>query len=677
MPADSPRRASLFANLKTGTKIFSGFAIVLVLLIGLAGMSLLNSREAQDTLSQYANQSALQTDVASGERALLRAGIAANHFLAYAEEDSRAAFQTAIDQADEQFQAARVRSTLEESQQAIDEILALGTDYADQFSRVSMLIDERSDLITRIVNNLGAELRQTATDVQNAEAEESLETYVPAAKLNSEFLLIRTVAARYLAELSPADRDEVIEELPHIADDVAAMQQLPFNEAQQSRLDRFADGLPVYAAGFEEIAGINAELDLLQDQLSETSAEMFQLSAATLDGASTLQQEVAASAEAGAVDAEQASLIFAAIALAAGAGIAWLITRAITGPIGSMTATMKRLAGGDASAEVPAIGRRDEIGSMADAVQVFKENLIRARELEQEAAELKMRAEKEQKRAMNEMADSFEDSVGELVQMIASAVQELEAAAQTMTSSAEETSSQATTVSAAALQASSNVQTVASATEEMAASIREISQQVASSARSADNAVSGAEEAGVTVKSLAEAANRIGQVVQLIQDIAAQTNLLALNATIEAARAGEAGKGFAVVASEVKNLANQTAKATENISEQINGMQGVTQDTVKVIERINQMITESREISNSIAAAVEEQDSATGEITRNIQEAANGTGEVSSAITEVSQAAGEGGAAANQVLASARELGETAGRLQKGVAEFVGRVRAA
>ncbi len=375
-------------------------------------------------------------------------------------------------------------------------------------------------------------------------------------------------------------------------------------------------------------------------------------------------------------------------------------------PIKLMTSAMQSLAGGDKSVVIPAVGRTDEIGAMAGAVQFFKESMIENERLqaeqraaeqraleEQRAAEAKAQEEERQreaeKRAMEErtaeenrksmieLADSFESSVGGIIKTVSDSATQLHSSAQTMSTTAEETSHQATAVAAASEEAATSVQTVASSAEELSASIREISQQVSRSSQKAGDAVKQARETDERVQGLVTAAQKINDVVELINNIASQTNLLALNATIEAARAGEAGKGFAVVASEVKALANQTAKATDEISQQVSAIQTETNDAVAAIQAISETIGEINEITNSVAAAVEQQSAATGEISQSVQQAASGTTEVSSNISGVTVAAGESGRAAEQVLAAANELGEQSTALGSAVSTFLQRVRAA
>ena len=358
-------------------------------------------------------------------------------------------------------------------------------------------------------------------------------------------------------------------------------------------------------------------------------------------------------------------------------GAAYTITRGVTRPLAKLGDTMSALAEGNLDVGIPYAEQRDEIGTMARTVQVFKERGQEVRRL-QDAAELqKAQAAAEQKAAMNALADSFEASIKAVVGSVAGAAVRMRDSAASMSSVSEKATRQSEAVGVAAEQATANVQTVSAATEELSASVAEIGRQVEQSSRIAGDAVAQAHANRVIVEGLAQAATRIGDVVGLITDIASQTNLLALNATIEAARAGDAGKGFAVVANEVKNLATQTARATSDISEQINGVQGATQQAVEAIESISATIGQISEIASTIAAAVEEQGAATHEIARNVEQAATGTREVSANIVDVSRATGETGRAASDVLDAATDLTAQSEKLTAEVDGFIARVRAA
>ena len=365
-----------------------------------------------------------------------------------------------------------------------------------------------------------------------------------------------------------------------------------------------------------------------------------------------------------------------ALVLAAGIGLVAMVRRRVCAPIVSLTTRMSHLAAGDMAGEIPGATRTDEIGAMAAAVQVFKDNMIKADRL---AAEKQAENDGKMRRVqmLDELTRAFETKVGELVGGLSSASAAMERTAQSMTSTASATNSQAAVVAAASEQTSTNVQTVASATEELSSSIAEIGRQVAQSTAIATRAVENARRTGDTARSLAEGAQKIGDVVTLIQSIAEQTNLLALNATIEAARAGDAGRGFAVVASEVKSLAGQTAKATTEISEQIAAIQTASDETVSAIRSVADVIAEIDQIGTAIAAAIEEQGSATKEISRSVQEAARGTQEVNSNITGVQRATDDTGTAANQVMGAAEQLSAQSRDLAGQVNRFLAEVRAA
>ena len=373
----------------------------------------------------------------------------------------------------------------------------------------------------------------------------------------------------------------------------------------------------------------------------------------------------------------QRSLIAAGLILLFALGVSILVARSITGPLRHMTAAMNDLAGGNLAVEVPGIGRGDEVGEMAKAVEIFKGNAVARQALEAERREAETRAASARKADMSKMANDFEAAVGQIVEAVSSASGQLEVSAGTLTTTAERAQQLTATVAAASEEASTNVQSVASATEEMASSVNEISRQVQASARMANDAVDQARTTNDRVSELSKAATRIGDVVELINTIAGQTNLLALNATIEAARAGEAGRGFAVVASEVKALAEQTAKATGEIGQQISGIQAATQESVNAIHAISGTIEKLSEISSTIAAAVEEQGAATQEISRNVQQAAQGTEQVSANITDVQRGASETGSASAQVLAAAQSLSGDSNRLKLEVGKFLNSVRAA
>jgi methyl-accepting chemotaxis protein len=404
------------------------------------------------------------------------------------------------------------------------------------------------------------------------------------------------------------------------------------------------------------------------EELEDSMGKLSDLIAASAASANESAHGTASLAEKGLIVA----LVIGIVVLT---GLIFVMVRGICAPLDAMTGAMGALAAGNATVEIPALGRQDEIGNMATAMQVFKENAVRTAQM---AAD--QRAEQDAKsrhaQKLEQRTADFDRSVSAALKTVVAATNEMQASATALSATAEQTSKQATVVSAASEEATSSVQTVAAATEQLSGSIAEISRQVGQSAEIANKAAAEAERTNGQVRSLADAAEKIGEVVKLISDIASQTNLLALNATIEAARAGEAGKGFAVVASEVKNLATQTGKATEDISAQIASIQSATTSSVEAIQGITGIINEINHVASSIASAVEEQGAATREIARNIQQAATGTQEVSSNITGVTQAAGDTGHAAGQMLAATGELAKQSETLRREVDSFLHDIKA-
>ena len=409
---------------------------------------------------------------------------------------------------------------------------------------------------------------------------------------------------------------------------------------------------------------INVEIEATASKITEFAKQRSQ------------EAQEAAVAEAASVERESliAGIAVALLLIATCVFSVFTIAR----PMRALSASMEELAQGNFAVVLPGLGRKDEVGDVAGAVEKFK---VVAERKARDEAEAKIKqdqvAASQRKADMIKLANNFEGAVGEIVDAVSSASTELEASASTLTATAVRSQELTTMVAAASEEASTNVQSVASATEELTSSVHEISRQVQESARMAGEAVDQARKTNDRVGELSKAAARIGDVVELINTIAGQTNLLALNATIEAARAGEAGRGFAVVASEVKALAEQTAKATGEIGQQIAGIQAATQESVGAIRAISGTIEKLSEISSTIAAAVEEQGAATQEISRNVQQAAQGTQQVSASITDVQRGASETGSASSQVLSAAQSLSGDSNRLKLEVGKFLDSVRAA
>ncbi|GJE39008.1 methyl-accepting chemotaxis protein [Methylobacterium persicinum] len=458
------------------------------------------------------------------------------------------------------------------------------------------------------------------------------------------------------------------------------------NPGQQARLDTLAKAVSTWSTDIagKEMAEVKAgHLDVAQGMAGNGSGK------AVMDAARAVAEEMAkverdllavrAADQQKSFDAAYFSSVAGSIASIVMAILLTLgVFAIIVRPLGRLVSVLQRMAQGDVNATIAEAKRGDEIGAVGKAVEGIKA-MVAQKAAEQ--AELKRIADEaaalERKRTMLELADGFESAVGGIVGMVSASATELQATAQQLSSAAGEAASQSTTVAAAAEEASSNVSTVAAAAEELGTSVQEIGRQVQGSAELARVAVGEADQTAALVQALRQTSARIGDMVGLISNIASQTNLLALNATIEAARAGEAGRGFAVVAAEVKELANQTAKATDEIAGQISEIQGVTDQAVSAIGGITGRIREINAVATSIAAAVEQQGAATQEIVRNVAQASTGTNEVTSNIVGVARASEDTGAAATQVLSASGELSRQSEHLTAEVSRFLGNVRAA
>ncbi len=673
----TPGAAGFTSRFRIGTRIYAGFAVVLLLFAFSAIQSHVGIGDAAEQFDLFTRVS----DRAIGGADVLArlGGIRTRVLLHNFAGDKKALDGVAeesaklVKDAQEAADSARIPAMKADLQTLVD-LMKSWFALMDKANELRAKSDKaRADISAvgpKMIADVAA-LNKAAIDGKDFDAT------VLASSAMQSLLTGRLSAARYSLLGDKAEIDRAKQAFTDMQKQLDAMAG-SLTDAKLKALAADAKGLSEqYLIMFDGSTATDIEHDkLIRETIPQLGDKITDLARKVSDQRMVLRDDARKSASSSLSATGTWSTVIFVVALVLGLLFAWMTARSIARPAAAMTAVMGALADHDLTVEVTGRERHDEIGAMAKAVQVFKDNMIKTDEMAA-AQKAEQAAKEERARKVNALTAEFDASIGSVVQAVSSQAGEMQSSAQSLSSTAEEATKQTTAVAAASEQASANVQTVASATEELSSSIAEISRQVAQSSRIAASAVSDAERANQMVQGLAEASQKIGAVVALITDIANQTNLLALNATIEAARAGEAGKGFAVVAAEVKNLANQTAKATEEIGGQISGVQSATQEAVQAIQTIGKTIGEINSITATIAAAVEEQAAATKEIARNVEQASTGTQEVTSNITGVTRAANDTGSAASRVLASARELAQQSESLQKAVTTFLVNVKAA
>ncbi|MEH3144979.1 MAG: methyl-accepting chemotaxis protein [Methylobacterium frigidaeris] len=659
------------------SRLYVGFAGLVVITAGLGGFSIYQQAQLTD---QYERRALLddlsRASLAVNGSAMALAGLAEQYRLAPKPEQMveiegiRRTIEEAGDTMakraiaeDRRRLYGEIRDQAHKLKPDLQRLEATGRTITETKNRLFKGGDE----LTRATNALLTEMRARGTDAQTAQA----------AAVESAMLLVRVANWRFLATSDPngpatfatnAGRAEAALRTLRGLDPAGAFAQ-PIRGAEQA--------LSAYVGAFQAYNAAASESQTTYDTgIKPRIAAVEQATKAVRAKLDVVVGEIAAATTAMTDRTRTIQFGLIAVALALGAGLALMIARSIIGPIAGMTGAMKRLAAGETGLDVPSRDARDEMGEMAEAVEVFRQNAIARTELEaRQVAEQSDR----QRRAdrVDALIHSFQQKVAGSLEIVTAAATELDATARTMTGVADTTSAQAQASSTTAAQTSSNVQTVAASAEEMVASLREIERQVLRSNEVAGDAARDAHATDSAMARLSSAAEQIGSTVSMIASIAGQTNLLALNATIEAARAGEAGRGFAVVAAEVKELANQTAKATEAVGEQITAIQGATAEAAAAIRQIGRTIGMVNEIAGTIASTVVQQNAATGEISRSATEAARGTQDVTASMAGVLASAGETGSAASQVMMAAAELATQSLAVKQEVDGFLRDIQAA
>ncbi len=664
-------------------RVFGGFALILSFLVVLAGFAKVQVEQIGGTVNELVTSAAGDAGMSQARAALLSANGAVEKFIRTWNVGDKEAATKAIESVGKL--ADRVEQQFGRQQVIADGIgpvrTALET-YRSSFAAAADAVDRLRAATTK-ADALGAAAGLDFGGIQVALANRpDPERLVNPMRLAAVVDTVRISVMRYGTTLSTADADDATLALRYaqlaIADTEAEIAGTGPEDAKlKSLVAALKTAITADAAALDEVVKVAGDLRTRQAELMKASAAIDEQVSKINQKLGTVRAEQGEKTAAAVQQTQQTVIATAAGALVLGIVLAWLIGASVSGPIRSMTDRMQSLAAGELDKAIPGGEQRDEIGRMARAVEIFRENALAVRRMEREATAQREATEADRVRMMAELAGRFEQGMQGVITGVGGRAEEMGRSAEELARVAERGRGLAEAVATRAEQASMNVQTVASATQELAASIREISSQVQRSVTVSSRATDETKRTSELIHGLSSAAEKIGTIIQLIQAIASQTNLLALNATIEAARAGDAGKGFAIVASEVKNLASQTAQATEQIAGQIATIQSATGETVAAIAQFGTTVKEMADIATAIAAAVEEQGAATGDIARNVEEAASGTAAVTQEIGDVRAVAGETDAGAEAALAAAAALQQQAVSLKSNVDDFLQTIRAA